>query len=79
MSEAEIIALLSAIGSINWTDAMTHTQHELPPMSDEKIKIGSFGLIRQARWYARVKLNVNNLILSLDYGLAIIVSIVMSD
>ena len=31
---AKIIALLYVIGSIYWTDAMTHTQRELPPMSD---------------------------------------------
>ena len=36
---AEIIALLSGIDSFNWTDAMIHTQHELPPMSDERNKM----------------------------------------
>ena len=39
---AEIIALLSVIDSIDWTDAMIHTQHELLPMSDQENKIDSF-------------------------------------
>ena len=44
MSEAEIIALLSAIGSIDWIDVMIHTQHELPSMSDERNKSGDLVL-----------------------------------
>ena len=55
-SLAEIIALLSVIDSINWTDAMTHTQHELPPMSDERNKIGDLDHMRSARKYGIVEI-----------------------
>ena len=48
-SLAEIIALLFVIDSINWTNAMIHTQHELPPMSDERNKISSFNRMASAR------------------------------
>ena len=30
---------------------MTHTQHELPPMSDERNKMNGFGHMRSARQY----------------------------
>ena len=32
---------------------MTHTQHELPPMSDERNKSGNFGLIGREREYGK--------------------------
>ena len=47
----EIVGLLSVIDSVNWTDAMIHTQHELPPLSGERNKTVTFNRIAPAVQY----------------------------
>ena len=56
----EIVALLYVIDSVNVTDAMIHTQHELPPMSDERNKIVTFDGIAPTVRYDNRKLFENN-------------------
>ena len=60
------------IGSINWTDAMTHTQHELPPISDERNKLVFSGYMVTAQQFGTLCMNTCR-----NFGFAI-VSIILT-